>query len=86
MQAAGMADQAILDVFIKEYGQDIFRAEPNAWGRVIPYASIGFGLVAIWLFIRRYRNPRPAAAPVQAEDPALARYGKQIEKDLSNLD
>lgn len=88
MQAAGMPDQAIIDVFIKEYGQDIFRAEPNAWGWVIPYASIGFGLVVIWLFIRRYRKPQPAPelGPAPEEDPALAKYGKQIEKDLSQLD
>lgn len=87
LQAAGVSDQAIVDQFVKEYGQDIFRAKPNAWGRVIPYAAIGFGLVVIWMFVRRYWKPQPA--PVRGsepEDPALAKYGQQIEKDLSDLD
>lgn len=84
LQAAGMSDQAIIDQFIAEYGPDIYRAEPNAWGWVVPYASIGFGLAAIWLFVRRYyRKTAPAAA---ADDPELARYGEQIEKDLAQLD
>lgn len=85
MQAAGISDQAIIDQFIAEYGPDIYRAEPNAWGWVVPYASIGFGLVVIWLFVRRYyrKAPQPAGAP---DDTALARYNEQIEKDLAQLD
>jgi cytochrome c-type biogenesis protein CcmH len=87
MQASGMSDEAIIDQFIAEYGQGIYRADPNAWGWVVPYASIGFGLVAIWLFIRRFRKPRPVPELGPApEDPALAKYNEQIEKDLARLD
>ncbi len=86
MQAAGMSDQAIIDQFIAEYGPDIYRAMPNAWGRAVPYASLALGLAAICLLIRRYyRKPalQTASAP---DDPALARYRQQIENDLSHLD
>ncbi len=87
MQRAGMSDQAIIDQFISEYGQGIYRGDPNAWGWVIPYASIGLGLVAIWMFVKRYRKPRPVPELGPApQDPAMARYNEQIEKDLAHLD
>jgi cytochrome c-type biogenesis protein CcmH/NrfF len=87
LQGAGMSDQAIIDQFIGEYGQGIYRADPNAWGWVVPYASIGFGLVVIWLSIRRFRKPRPVPELGPApDDPALAKYNEQIEKDLARLD
>lgn len=86
MQAAGMSDHAIIDQFIAEYGPGIYRSEPNAWGRAVPYASIGVGLLAIWLFLLRYYR-RPAPLPAGGPpDPALEKYSRQIEKDLANLD
>ena len=83
-----MSDQAIIDQFVAEYGPGIYRADPNAWGWVVPYVSIGFGLVAIWLFVQalpqaRARTPELGPEP---EDPALAKYNEQIEKDLAHLD
>ena len=27
----------------------------------MPYASVGFGLVVIWLFLKKYRKPKPLA-------------------------
>jgi cytochrome c-type biogenesis protein CcmH/NrfF len=87
LQLAGMSDQAIIDEFVQKHGEHIFRAEPNAWGWVVPYAAIGFGLVAIWIFVKRYRRPQPLPElGPEPEDPALAKYGKQIEKDLAQLD
>lgn len=87
LQAQGMSDQAIIDQFIAEYGPGIYRAAPNAWGWIIPYASVGLGLVVVWLVIRRYMRPRPAPAGGPApDDAALAKYNEQIEKDLSRLD
>ena len=86
MQTAGMSDQQIINQFIAEYGQGIYRGDPNAWGWIIPYASIGFGLLVIWWFIKRYkRRPMAELAPA-AEDPALAKYNEQIEKDLAHLE
>ena len=87
LQASGMSDQAIIDQFIAEYGPGIYRADPNAWGWIVPYVSIGFGLVAILLFVMRYRKSRPVPEIAPApEDPALAKYNEQIEKDLAHLD
>ncbi len=85
--AAGMSDQAIVDQFVADYGKGVFRGDPSAFGWLIPYASILIGLGVIWLFVRKYRKPRPLAElqPVP-EDPALAKHIEQIEKDLSQLD
>lgn len=87
LQAAGLSDQAIIDQFVSEYGPDIYRGDPNAWGWIVPYASIGLGLIVIWLVIRQYRKPRtiPELGPA-VDDPELARYNEQIEKDLAKLD
>ena len=51
--------------------------------------AVGFGLLVIWLFIRKYRHPRPldwSSARVDIDDPALAKYKDQIEKDMANLE
>ena len=88
MQAVGMSDDQIIQAFIREYGPDIYLAPPNAWGWIVPYASVGVGLVIIWLFIRKYRKPQPLAelGPMEIDDPALEKYKDQIEKDLANLE
>ena len=88
MQAVGMSDEQIVQAFVREYGPGIYLAMPNAWGWIVPYASVGLGLVVIWLFIKKYRKPAPLAeiGPVEIDDPALAKYKDQIEKDLANLE
>ena len=88
MQAVGMSDDQIVQSFIREYGQGIYLAPPNALGWVVPYASVGFGLVVIWLFLKKYRKPAPLAeiGPMELDDPALEKYRDQIEKDMANLD
>ena len=43
MQQAGMSDQGIADEFIKEYGAKIYRADPNAFGWVVPYGTLALG-------------------------------------------
>jgi cytochrome c-type biogenesis protein CcmH len=88
MQADGMPDQAILDVFVKEFGRKVLLDVPSPFGWIVPYASIGVGLAVIWMFIRKYRKPKPLAevGPVEIDDPALAKYREQIEKDLARLD
>lgn len=86
MQHSGMTDAAIIDVFVKEY-PDIYRPEPNAYGRLIPYLMLipGF-LFIVWFMRRYYRKPAPAGAPPEVESEDLARYKTQIEKDLAQLD
>jgi cytochrome c-type biogenesis protein CcmH/NrfF len=88
MQADGMSDQAILDVFVKEFGRQVLLDVPSPFGWIVPYLSLGLGLAAIWLFLRKYRKPKPLAAvgPVELDDPALAKYRDQIEKDLAKLE
>lgn len=87
MQADGMSDQAILDAFVKEYGKVVLLDIPSPFGWIIPYLSIGFGLVVIWLFIKKYSKPKVAAeVSMEIDDPALAKYRDQIEKDLAKLD
>jgi len=88
MQAVGMSDEQIIQAFVRQYGPGIYLAPPNAWGWIIPYASVGFGLVVIWLFIRKYRKPKPLVelGPMELDDPALEKYRDQIEKDLANLE
>jgi cytochrome c-type biogenesis protein CcmH len=88
MQAVGMSDDQIIQAFVRDYGAGIYLAPPSPFGWIVPYASVGFGLVVIWLFIRKYRKPAPAAepGPMEIDDPSLEKYKSQIEKDLANLD
>ena len=88
MQAVGMSDAQIIEAFVRDYGPGIYLAPPNALGWIVPYAGVGLGLVVIWLFIRKYRKPAPLAeigAP-DIDDPDLAKYKDQIEKDLAKLE
>ena len=91
MQSVGMSDEQIVQAFIRDYGMAVYLAPPNAFGWIIPYASVGFGLVVIFLFIRKYK-PKPIAGvgvivgEMGAEDPVLAKYQEQIEQDTKNLD
>jgi len=86
MQAAGMPDKAIIDQFVAEYGPSIYRGDPSAFGWLVPYLLIAPGLALIWWFVRRYRKPRPIPEMPVSDDPELAKYNEQIEKDLAHLD
>jgi cytochrome c-type biogenesis protein CcmH/NrfF len=88
MQNVGMSDQQIVQAFIQDYGPGIFLAPPSAFGWIVPYVSVGFGLMVIWLFVRKYRKPKPVAeiGPIELDDPALAKYKDQIEKEMADLE
>jgi cytochrome c-type biogenesis protein CcmH len=88
MQSLGMSDQQIIDAFVRDYGPGIYLAPPSAYGWIVPYASVGFGMIVIWLFIRKYRKPKPLAVigHIEIDDPALDKYKDQIEKDLANME
>ena len=88
LQSLGMSDDQIIQSFVREYGAAIYLAPPNAWGWIIPYSMVGVGLCAIYLFIKKYRKPKPLTdlGPVEIDDPELAKYKDQIEKDLANLE
>lgn len=88
LQAGGMSDDQIVESFIRDYGAGIYLAPPNALGWIIPYAAVAAGLVVIALFLRKYLQAKPLteAGAVDTDDPALAKYKEQIEKDLANLE
>src|SRR5262249_50525443 len=58
MQATGQSDEAIVQSFIREVGAAVYLAPPNALGWIVPYASVGLGVVVILAFIRKYRKPK----------------------------
>jgi cytochrome c-type biogenesis protein CcmH/NrfF len=86
MQAVGMSDDQIVQAFMRDYGAGIYLAEPNSLGWIVPYASVAFGLMVIWLFIKKYRKPASEAAMIEIDDPDLAKYKDQIEQDLAKLE
>jgi cytochrome c-type biogenesis protein CcmH len=88
MQSVGMTDDQIIQSFVREYGAIVYLAPPNAMGWIVPYSIVGAGLLVIWVFIRKYRKPKPLTevGAVEIDDPALAKYKDQIERDLANLD
>jgi cytochrome c-type biogenesis protein CcmH len=87
MQSVGMSDEQIVQAFIRDYGMAVYLAPPNAFGWIIPYAAVGFGFAVILLFLRKYKaKPMTDLGPIEADDPELAKYQAQIEKDTANLD
>jgi cytochrome c-type biogenesis protein CcmH/NrfF len=88
LQSVGMSDDQIIQAFVREDGPGIYLAPPSAFGWIVPYAAVGFGLVVIWAFLKKYRRPRPLTevTAVDLDDPALAKYKDQIEKELADLD
>ena len=88
MQSVGMSDEQIVQAFVRDYGAGIYLAPPNAFGWIVPYSVAGIGLLGIVLVLRKYMKPKVITdlGPVEIDDPALAKYKDQIEKDLSNMD
>jgi cytochrome c-type biogenesis protein CcmH/NrfF len=85
MQAAGLSDQAILDQFSKDMGKDVVAVQPGMLGTVSFYAAGLAGLIVVFWMIRRYSR-KPAVAGAPADDPNLAHYHDQIEKEVEKLD
>jgi cytochrome c-type biogenesis protein CcmH len=91
MQSVGMSDDQIVQAFVRDYGAVIYLSQPNAFGWIVPYACVGLGLAVILLFIRKYKakpmtDLGPVVGEMGADDPVLAKYQAQIEKDTANLD
>jgi hypothetical protein len=91
MQLQGMSDKQIIDVFKKEYGDDIYRADPNNFFWVIPYGALGLGLLAIYFFLRNAFKPKlqtatPAAVAPEHDADIDPRYLEAAEKETSRLD
>ena len=88
MQATGYSDAQIVDAFIRDYGQGIYLAPPSAFGWIVPYVAIAFGLVIIWGFVKKYSKPKVMTelGPMEIDDPALEKYRQQIEEDLKKIE
>ncbi len=41
MQSAGMSDGDIIESFVMQYGEKIFRHDPNSYFWLVPYISLG---------------------------------------------
>lgn len=91
MQSQGMTDAQIIQSFIAQYGEKIFRHDPNSYFWLVPYISLAVGGIAILFVLRRVIGHHPlkpaiAGGPPADDDPLLARYRDAIEKDTSKLD
>jgi cytochrome c-type biogenesis protein CcmH len=88
--AAGRSEAEIIAGFKKDYGLQILAAPPaegfHLLGYVMPFIAIALGLMAIWLFIKRFRKAPAVASGRAADEETLARYREQIEKDTSKFD
>jgi len=91
MQREGQSDSAIITAFIKEYGEKIFRRDPNSSFWMVPYLCLLAGAGLVWVVLKKMRAPRaltPAAAgpSLDAGDPLLAKYRDAIERDTERLE
>ena len=88
MQAVGMSDDQIIQAFERDYGQGVYLAPPSPFGWIVPYAAAAAGLVVVWLILRKYYKPAAVAevGSIEIDDPELAKYKDQIEKDLEKLE
>lgn len=88
MQAQGMADDAIVDDFIKREGRRALAAPPAEGFQLLswamPFVAIAIGLWVIYLYMRRYRRPASAVSPIDRV--ALDRYKDEMDRDLAKLE
>jgi cytochrome c-type biogenesis protein CcmH len=87
-QKAGQSDQAIIDGFVKEMGIVALAVPPaegfHLLGWIMPFIGIVLGLVAIFLYWKRFHSRVPAAAV--AGPPVDEKYRKRIEAEMADLD
>ena len=86
MVNAGMSDQAILDQFKKDMGEDVVAVHPGVLGSISFYAAAVVGLILVLWVIRKYTRPAPVAPAGLADEAVLDRYHEQIEKEVEKLD
>lgn len=92
MQKAGLADQEIVDTFVKEMGIAALAVPPaegfHLLGWLMPFIGIALGLGAIALYIKRFRKPATVPATAAASPgPVIAdKYKAQIEREMAELD
>ena len=91
MQQEGQSDEAIVASFIKQYGDRIFRPDPNSWFWLVPYLGLAAGGALIIFVLAKMRGSatkhklQPAGGPSLSDDASFARYRDAIEKDTGDL-
>jgi len=87
MEKAGMSDKQILAAFAQEMGPGVIATPPGIIGSMLSYTAAALGLILIAFVIRKYRRKEAvAASSAPPDDPLLARYHDQIEKETEKLD
>ena len=82
----GMSEPEILKAYVSEQGEKVLVVPPGQFGFAGPFIALGIGLGVVLLVIRRYRGLKPAPVAAPADDAELARYQKQIDRDLAKLE
>ncbi|HYP12630.1 MAG TPA: cytochrome c-type biogenesis protein CcmH [Bryobacteraceae bacterium] len=89
MQKQGLNDDQIVNSFVKERGLVALAVPPSEGfhllGWIMPFIAIGFGLIAVWAFLRRNRR-KPDLVEIPPDPQRDERYRKRIEQEFSELD
>ena len=83
-----MSDQQIIEAFIREYGAGIYLGAAEPVRHADPLSRRGRGALRdldVHPQIPQAANRCPNSDRLKLDDPALAKYKDQIEKDLANL-
>ncbi len=89
--AEGKTPEQVLDHYVAIYGERIL-ASPRARGfnlaaYILPYLSLGAGLIALFFIMRRLRSRVPAAAAAGGEAAAPdPKYTARMERELRELE
>jgi cytochrome c-type biogenesis protein CcmH/NrfF len=88
MQKAGASDETIVNAFVKESGISALAAPPaegfNMLAWTMPFIAITFGLVAMFIWFKRFAGRRPVE--VRAEREIDPRYQQRIDRELEDLE
>jgi len=82
MQAAGMSDASIIDVYKKEFGDKVYLADPSSFFWLTPTMVIVLGIMGIFYFVRRSQRSKQLV-PVAAQDPSLDKYRDEIDREMN---
>ncbi len=90
LQMMGASDQNIIGRFVKEQGKKAL-VVPEAegfglLGWLMPGFAITLGLIALGVYVKRFRNPAAAAPEVEMAPEQLAAYEDTAAKELARME
>jgi len=87
MVSQGMSREAILDFFVKQYGERVLATpRPEGFNRlvyILPWVALLAGAGIVMALLRKFRTPAPAEVPQSQPE---SRYMSVIEKELKDLE